>query len=106
MTTETGDLAIVDNPDASRYEARLGDRVVGISEYELGEHRITFVHTEVDPAVEGQGIGSKLARGALADVRSRGLAVTATCPFISAFLRRHRSDYADIVADSGSAPRP
>jgi uncharacterized protein len=83
------DITVVDNPDERRYEVRIGTEVVGYTRYELGEHRITFVHTEVDPSVEGRGIGSRLAREAIADVRSRSLAVAATCPFISAYLRRH-----------------
>ena len=83
------DISVTDNPAEHRYEVRLGDRLVGHTEYQLGEHRIVFVHTEVDPSVEGQGIGSRLARDAIADARSRNLAVAATCPFISAYLRRH-----------------
>ena len=82
-------ISVTDNPAEHRYEVRLGDRVVGHTEYQLGEHRIVFVHTEVDPSVEGQGIGSRLARDAIADARSRNLAVAATCPFIAAYLRRH-----------------
>ena len=97
MAAPTDDLAIADDPAASRYEARLGDRVVGIAVYELDDGRITFVHTEVDPSVEGRGVGSSLARGALDDARARDLAVTVECPFISAFLRRHARDYPDLV---------
>jgi predicted GNAT family acetyltransferase len=97
VTAPPDDLEIVDNPDESRYEARLGGRVVGISQYELGDRRITFLHTEVDPSVEGRGIGSRLARGVLADARRRGLGVTALCPFIAAFLRRHQGEYEDLV---------
>jgi predicted GNAT family acetyltransferase len=91
------DLRIVDNPLANRYEAWLEGRVVGVSEYELRDDRIVFVHTEVDPSVEGLGIGSRLARGALDDVRRRDLKLTAECPFIASWLKRHR-DYADLVA--------
>jgi predicted GNAT family acetyltransferase len=83
-------ISVTDNPAEHRYEVRLEDRLVGHTEYQLGERRIVFVHTEVDPSVEGQGIGSRLARDAIADARSRNLAVAATCPFISAYLRRHR----------------
>lgn len=97
MTSSPDDLEIVDNPDESRYEARLGGQVVGISQYELRGRRITFLHTEVDPSVEGRGIGSRLARGVLADTRARNLGVTALCPFIAAFLRRHESEYRDLV---------
>lgn len=90
------ELVVIDNPAAARYEARLGEQVVGIAEYEREGDRIVFVHTEVDPNVEGRGVGSSLARGALDDARSRGLAVTVECPFIGAWIRRH-SEYADLV---------
>lgn len=99
-TPEVDDLRIVDNPAEQRYEAHLNGRVAGISEYTLepGETQIVFVHTEVDSAFEGKGIGSRLAAGALADVRARGLKVVSECPFIGAYLRRHAREYEDIVA--------
>jgi predicted GNAT family acetyltransferase len=98
MTDAAETLRIVDNPTEHRYEAWLDGRVVGVSEYDLAVDRIVFVHTEVDPSVEGLGIGSRLAAGALDDVRRRGLKLVAECPFIAAWLKRHR-DYADLVAD-------
>ena len=93
------EILVEDNPEESRYEARIGDRVIGIAEYELPDDRgpITFVHTEVLPDVEGLGVGSRLAREALDDVRRRGLKLIADCPFISAYLKRHR-DYDDLIA--------
>jgi uncharacterized protein len=90
-------LSVDDNPTESRYEALLDGRVVGVSEYELEAERIVFVHTEVDSSVEGLGIGSRLVAGALDDVRRRGLKLVVECPFIAAWLRRHR-DYADLLA--------
>lgn len=93
------DIVVEDNPIESRYEARIGDRVVGISEYELPDEAgpIVFVHTEVMPDAEGQGVGSRLARGALDDVRRRRLSVVADCPFIAAYIRRH-PEYRDLLA--------
>ena len=91
-------LRVADNLAESRYEAWLDDRLVGVSEYDLAGERIVFVHTEVDPSVEGMGIGSRLAQGALDDVRRRGLTLVAECPFISAWLKRHR-DYQDLVGE-------
>ena len=93
-------LTIVDNPDATRYEARLGDRVVGFSDYRPAKDRRIFTHTEVDPELEGRGVGSRLARGALEDVRARGLKASIHCPFISAYLERHR-EFDDIVIRRG-----
>ncbi len=95
-----GELVVEDNPAESRYEARVGGRIVGIAVYELSDEAgpIVFVHTEVLPDTEGRGIGSRLARGALDDVRRRGLRLVAECPFIAAYLRRHPED-GDLIAD-------
>jgi predicted GNAT family acetyltransferase len=57
-----------------------------------------MVHTEVDPGLEGEGIGSELVRGALDDVRSQGKKVRAACPFVRAYIERH-DQYRDLVAD-------
>ena len=95
----TQDVVVEDNPEESRYEARLGDRVMGIAEYELPDEAgpITFTHTEVLEAAEGLGIGTRLAKGALDDVRRRGLQLVAECEFIAAYLKRH-PDYDDLIA--------
>jgi uncharacterized protein len=98
-------LRIVDNPDATRYEALLGDRVVGFSDYRPAKGRRIFIHTEVDPEFEGRGFGSRLARGALDDVRAQGLKASVHCPFISAYLERHR-EYDDIVIQRGKVGEP
>ena len=98
QSTATDELVVEDNPQESRFEARLGDRIVGIAEYELPDDQgpITFTHTEVLPDVEGQGVGSRLARGALEDVRHRGLRVVVECQFIASWVRRHH-DYDDLI---------
>jgi predicted GNAT family acetyltransferase len=94
------DIVIVDNPERRRYEARLADRVVGFSDYRPARGRLIFVHTEVDPAFERRGIGSRLAAGALSDVRARGLKATVHCPFITSYLKRHR-EFDDVVLKLG-----
>jgi predicted GNAT family acetyltransferase len=100
-TKPDDEIQVVDNPAASRYEAHLGERILGIVDYDLdptGE-RMTLVHTEVLPDAEGMGVGSRLAKGVLADLRERRLDITVECEFISAYLKRHRREYEDLVRD-------
>jgi uncharacterized protein len=93
----SGGIVVRDAPEASRYEALLGDEVAGVSVYERDGETFVFLHTEVDPAFEGQGVGGTLVRGALDDVRRRGAQVVARCPFVHAFIDDH-PDYQDLVA--------
>jgi predicted GNAT family acetyltransferase len=85
------------NPDQRRYEAVDDGVVIGFAVYQLTDEMIVFTHTEVDPAFEGRGIGSLLARAALDDVRVTGeRRVLPLCPFIKAWIGRHR-EYVDLV---------
>jgi hypothetical protein len=93
------DTTVVDHPERHRFELQIGDTVAGFAEYRLEPGRVVFTHTEVDSAFEGQGLGSKLASGALDSVRGRGLAIVPLCPFIAAYVRRH-PEYQDLVATS------
>jgi uncharacterized protein len=89
-------LTVHDVPGSGRYEVRNGDRVLGLAAYRRQGDTVVFTHTEVDPEQEGGGVGGTLARGALDDVRSRGLRAVPQCPFIRGWIERH-PDYADLV---------
>ena len=91
------DLSVEDHAEARRYEARLGSDVVGFIAYHSEPGRITLLHTEVDPAFEGKGFGSRLIGGTLDDIHSRGLSVVPVCRFVRAYLERH-PEYSSIVA--------
>ena len=71
-----------------------------------GTARSSSLHTEVDPDFEGKGFGSKLAAAVLADVTGRELRVIVRCPFISAYVRRHRADYPGIELEREREPAP
>lgn len=88
--------AVTDNLAAHRFELKAGDHVA-VASYSLAPGVITFTHTEVPPALSGQGVGSRLARGALEQVRARGLKVVPKCPFIAAFIAKN-AEFADLVA--------
>jgi predicted GNAT family acetyltransferase len=79
---------VKDNPERQRFELEVGGQLA-IAEYRQEPGSITFVHTEVPPALRGQGRGSELARGALELVRQRGDRVVARCSFIADFIQKN-----------------
>ena len=83
------DAVVVDVPEESRYELRLGDRRIGLAAYHRRDNRIAFTHTEVDSACEGRGFGTRLVHDALDDARARGLEIVPLCPFVAAYVKRH-----------------
>lgn len=89
---------VADNPEELRYELWLGDRLAGHIRYVRDDvGALALVHAEVDPDLEGQGLGSVLARDTLADLRDRGLKMRPLCPFVRAYVQRH-PEVADLVA--------
>jgi predicted GNAT family acetyltransferase len=94
------DIEVSNNTEDSRFEARLDGALAGYSVYRDQPGRRVFVHTVVDPAFEGHGVGSALASGALDATRAAGLTVVPQCPFIRSFIEHHPA-YQDLVADSG-----
>jgi predicted GNAT family acetyltransferase len=91
-------VIVTRNSDASHYEIHDGDELLGWIVYRESSGVVTMIHTDIEPRVEGKGVGSELARGALDDVRERGLKVYPLCPFVASFMRRH-PEYEDIRAE-------
>jgi predicted GNAT family acetyltransferase len=85
-----------DNTSRHRFELEIDDQVAKAS-YRLQGNVITFTHTAVPDSLEGGGVGSRLARGALEMVRAAGLKVVAKCPFIAGWIERH-PDFKDLLA--------
>jgi uncharacterized protein len=93
---------VVDDPERSRFEIFLDERLAGFAEYRRAEGEIAFTHTEIDPAFEGHGLGGKLARAALDAARGEKLAVLPYCPFINGWIEKH-PDYLDLVPEDKRA---
>jgi predicted GNAT family acetyltransferase len=91
-------VTVTDVPEKDRYEARLDDKPAGFLQYLAVGDVVALVHTEVPEAFEGHGVGGALARGALDDLRARGLRVLPTCPFVAKWIELH-PDYQDLVIE-------
>jgi predicted GNAT family acetyltransferase len=96
MTAEPDRIDVHDDRARNAYEAVIDGTIVGVSYYRGIGDRIVVLHTEVEPAYEGRGVGSAIARFVLADLRARDLRLTPRCPFFAGYLERHPED-ADLV---------
>jgi predicted GNAT family acetyltransferase len=94
------EIAVTEVPEKSRFEARdETGAVAGVLTYQLTEPIIAYTHTKVDPAFEGHGVGSALARAAMDDARAKSRTVVPICPFVSGWLDKH-PEYESLVARS------
>jgi predicted GNAT family acetyltransferase len=107
MPAARPELHVLDVPDLGRYEARLGPEreLAGLLDYRLASDFIVLTHTEVLEGFEGQGLGSRLVRAVLEDLRERQVAVIPRCPFVVAWLQKHPEQH-DILFRPLDAPEP
>ena len=75
--------------------------MLGIAAYQRRGDTVVFTHTEVDPDAGESGLGSRLVRAALDDVRAKGEKVVPQCPFVRGWIERHQ-EYADLVTSADS----
>ncbi|RUR03462.1 GNAT family N-acetyltransferase [Labedella endophytica] len=100
----SGEPRIVDVPHANRYELWVGEDRVGFSAYRREPGRVMFTHTVVDPAHEGHGYGSAIARAVIEDAVQRGETIVPRCPFIAAWLEKHPDAATDIEWPDSDRP--
>jgi uncharacterized protein len=85
------------NAERSRYELVRDGTVIAIADFVERGDVIVFPHTEVMPALRGQGLGARLVRGALDDVRTTGKKIVPACWFVAEFVETN-PDYTDLIA--------
>jgi predicted GNAT family acetyltransferase len=96
VSTQSPEIVVQDNPNDLRYELLVDGEVAGELQYRRTHDSVALVHTEILRLLEGRGLGARLVAGALDDIRARNLRVTAICPFVRSYIRRH-PEYGDLV---------
>ncbi|WGK65162.1 GNAT family N-acetyltransferase [Croceiramulus getboli] len=81
-------LKVTDNADGKRFEAQVDDRLI-LLEYIKTKELFFLTHTEVPPALEGQGYGFAMVEAVLPMVEDSGLKLAPLCPFVVAYIKRH-----------------
>ena len=80
---------VTNNRAETQYEL-IVDGHKALAAYRLDPGRISFTHTEVPVELEGQGVGTRLIEGALAQVREEGLQVVPLCSFVRHYIDTHQ----------------
>lgn len=100
--SHTDNAQVLDNPERTRFELHLQDRVIGFAQYRRHPGRMVLPHVEVDPDYRGRGLAGQLTRQTLEAARSEGLRVTPLCPYVADYIRTH-PEYTDLVDERGHA---
>lgn len=93
------DNQVIHNPEKKRFEWNQ-DGLTSMVEYVMGNNLMVFSHTEVPPALEGQGIAAKMAKFALDYARDQQLRILPLCPYIKAYIERH-PEYKPLIGTNG-----
>jgi len=89
-------IEIRDDPEEGAYVVDVDGERAGKAVYHMRGGRHLFVHAEIDHRYAGAGLGQKLVRYALEDVRAKHGTMVPICPFFASFLEEH-PEYQDIV---------
>ena len=96
LVRDAAALPPVEHDEGARQFRLHLDGHTALVQYSRSPQRIVFLHTEVPKALEGRGLGGRLARAALDYAREQKLAVVSPCPFIASYIRRH-PEYQDLL---------
>jgi predicted GNAT family acetyltransferase len=101
MTTPTN-AVVRDDAEDRRFEIWVDGELAGFTTYSLRSGFISFLHTELDPSFQGQGLAQELIADALRSARERGLRVLPFCPYVRGFIARN-SGFLDLVPEQDRA---
>ena len=96
--SSTPDVTVTHRPEESRFVVDL-DGAQAEAAYHRQGREVHFTHTEVPPEFEGKGVGSRLAKAALDWAVAEQLAIVPQCPFITAYVKRHREYQEHVPAE-------
>jgi predicted GNAT family acetyltransferase len=88
---------VIQNQDLERFELVIDGELAGFSAYTLTDKKIIFTHTEIVGEQREHGLGGRLVRDALDQVRDHtDYRVVAQCPFVAKWISEH-PDYQDLL---------
>lgn len=81
--------SLYNNTHRHRFELETDGKLSIVVYEKVDDETLALTHTEVDPSLEGKGVGSKLVEDVLQYVEQNNLKIVPLCPFVSVYLKRH-----------------
>ena len=88
MKEEYKNLALVINEAGHRFEMKVGESIAFI-EYKQRQNKITLIHTEAPPELEGKGAATALIEKTLDYIEKNNFKLIPICPLVVAYIKRH-----------------
>mgnify|MGYP001067951763 CR=1 FL=1 len=88
---------VLHNPTQNRYELHVDGGIV-FADYVQNGDMLLITHTETPPILQGKGLASRLVKGMLSHIRSRGQKVRPLCSFVAEYIERHPEEQ-DLLLD-------
>ncbi|NJO13365.1 MAG: N-acetyltransferase [Gammaproteobacteria bacterium] len=89
-------MKVEHQPSRQRFVASLAGGEGELTYRQLNAQVLDLVHTSVEPALRGRGMGGALVRSAMEYARGAGLKIVPTCSYVEHWLESH-PEYQDLV---------
>ena len=93
---------VTENRHQHRFELNTEGKLSIVNYEQVDDETLALTHTEVDPSLEGQGVGSHLVLGVLEFAERNNLKIVPLCPFVAVYVKRH-PDWNRVVSTKYSA---
>lgn len=88
MKPEFENIPLVKNEETHRFEIIVEVHKAFI-DYKEHPGKITLIHTEVEPALEGKGAATAVIEKTLAYIEENGYKLIPLCPLVFAYIKRY-----------------
>ena len=102
MTSPGASFSAKDNPAEGRFEMWVDGHMAFVRYRPVGD-ALAITYTEVPEELKGRGVGSRLMRDVLDQLRARGSKVISACSFASSYIDRH-PEYSDMLVTDRDDP--
>jgi predicted GNAT family acetyltransferase len=89
LNEQRPEIPVENNAAKHRFEATLNEHVAFLDYRHRADGVLVLIHTEVPEALQGAGVGGRLARAALEYARAQHERVHVRCPFVASYIASH-----------------